>query len=69
MWQIPSKPNRMARSGALAHDVGGELMIQDIHKLLKEVTAFISKLPEAKKAEMRRALVRNSRKTGKKRKP
>jgi hypothetical protein len=46
------------------HD-GCELMTS-IHKLLKEVTALIRELPEARKAEMRRALIRNSRKTGKK---
>jgi hypothetical protein len=41
------------------HD-GRELMTT-IRKLLEEITALIRKLPEAQKAEIRRALIRNSR--------
>lgn len=44
-------------------------MITTPHKLMKAVTAFIKVLPEAEKAEIRRALIRNARKTAPKRKP
>lgn len=43
-------------------------MITTSPKLMKAVTAFVATLTPAQKAEIRRALVRNSRKTAPKRK-
>jgi hypothetical protein len=42
-------------------------MQTDAHKLMKAVTEFIKALPESRKAELRRALVRNAAKTSKRR--
>jgi hypothetical protein len=44
-------------------------MITTPHKLMKAVTEFVAALTPAEKAEIRRALIRNARKTAPKRKP